>query len=85
MLRPRLHLFGHIHEAHGAEIQTYPLKFTGADAKKSESLPQGDNTVFVNAANWPAGPRAEKDGKEVEFGEAPFQPVIIDLLDEVDK
>lgn len=64
--------------------------------------------MHVNAANWPAGPRATRvgvgkadkdedlvidldkedgedddDDDEVGFAEAPFQPVIVDLLDHI--
>ena len=43
-----------------------------------------EHTVFVNAANWPAGRRAfQPDGRRVPFGEGAFAPVIVDLLDEV--
>ncbi|PCH40732.1 Metallo-dependent phosphatase [Wolfiporia cocos MD-104 SS10] len=78
-LRPRLHLFGHIHEDHGAIIKQWsgPGDGSGGDT-------QAGQTVFVNAAQWPMGPRSRgPEGKRVRFGEAPFQPVIVDLLDEV--
>jgi len=39
-------------------------------------------TVFVNAANAPMGPRARNsEGRQVQFGEGPFSPVIVDLID----
>ncbi|OSX59565.1 hypothetical protein POSPLADRAFT_1184327 [Postia placenta MAD-698-R-SB12] len=73
-LRPRLHVFGHIHEAHGALIREWPARDDASDAER---------TAFVNAANWPMGPRARRQGGGyVQFGEAPFQPVIVDLLDD---
>lgn len=72
-LRPRLHVFGHIHEDHGAELHTW------ADVPGHEA----EQTVFVNAANWPAGPKVRPVGGRVMLGEPPFQPVIVDLLDEV--
>lgn len=73
-LRPRLHVFGHIHEAHGALIREWPSRDDASDAER---------TAFVNAANWPMGPRARRQGGGyVQFGEAPFQPVIVDLLDD---
>lgn len=39
-----------------------------------------ERTVFVNAANWPSGPRAHSrgDGK-VPFGGPGFQPIVVDL------
>ena len=70
-LRPRLHVFGHIHEAHGAVVKQWD-----ADA----------DTVCVNPAAWPMGPRARgADGMPVPFGTGPFSPVVVDLLeDDVD-
>ena len=39
-------------------------------------------TVLVNAANAPMGPRARNsEGRQVQFGEGPFSPVIVDLMD----
>ncbi|KAL6307091.1 Metallo-dependent phosphatase-like protein [Sparassis latifolia] len=74
-LRPRLHVFGHIHEAHGALIQEWDADGQGRA--------HGERTVFVNAANWPMGSRARPAPGEsrIQFGERPFQPVIVDLLD----
>ncbi|EPQ58009.1 Metallo-dependent phosphatase [Gloeophyllum trabeum ATCC 11539] len=68
-LQPRLHLFGHIHEAHGAELRAWN---------------ENASTVFVNAANWPMGPRCEparKMGQRPSFGGPGFRPIIVDLLD----
>ena len=79
-LQPRLHVFGHIHEDHGAIIRQWP-KDSGEETENSFGNP---STIFVNAANWPMGPRARRsDGHRVEFAEAPFQPVIVDLLDDI--
>lgn len=39
-------------------------------------------TVLVNAANWPAGNRVGRGSWLKGFGAYPFQPVIIDLLEE---
>lgn len=61
-------------------IQEWPAleKALSEDESASAEYP----TVFVNAANWPMGPKAQKPGGgRVQFGEAPFQPVIVDLLD----
>lgn len=80
-LKPRLHLFGHIHEAHGAEIRTYPLKLEEAPPTSVDTT--AEHTLFVNAANWPAGHRVRRIGGKVQFASAPFQPVVVDLLDEV--
>lgn len=67
-LRPRLHVFGHIHEAHGAQIRQWSS--------------DRDTTVFANAANWPMGPKAVRPGRgRINFGGVPFQPIIVDLLD----
>lgn len=72
-LRPRLHVFGHIHEAHGALIHEWH--------SEGEAEHRAEHTAFVNAANWPMGPRARRK-ERLAFGEAPFQPVIVDLLDD---
>ena len=109
-LRPRVHVFGHIHEAHGAEIRAWDPHFTAVaeiqstDDKDMFVNTQSDNnemcelrgtipeseagegverTVFVNASNWPSGPRSRRDGKNVGFGGKGFQPVIVDLKDNV--
>ncbi|KZT70277.1 Metallo-dependent phosphatase [Daedalea quercina L-15889] len=93
-LRPRLHVFGHIHEDHGALVREWPapaLSEAATDPKSAaaegaegaEHSPKAEQTVFVNAANWPMGARAiRRGGLRVPFGEAPFQPVIVDLLDD---
>jgi hypothetical protein len=97
-LRPRLHLFGHIHEAHGAILRPAPVRrklgsIIGAQATseaKSEtsdsatSQESGYDTAFVNAANWPMGAQArDESGRRVEFGTGAFSPIVVDLLDEV--
>lgn len=87
LLRPRLHLFGHIHEAHGALIQTYPLSTnlpsgpTTLNATEVDS--KADRTVFVNAANWPTGNRVYRVGGKLPFGGPGCQPVVVDLLDTI--
>jgi len=91
-LRPRLHLFGHIHEAHGAQIHHWDgnpsITDDGVvtdsnldtDFSQAPMATRGlGSTVFVNAANWPAGGRVRRDGKKVEFGGGEFQPVVVDL------
>ncbi|EMD40325.1 hypothetical protein CERSUDRAFT_110922 [Gelatoporia subvermispora B] len=81
-LRPRLHVFGHIHEDHGAIVREWtagPDIVRGGDNGVENP---SEHTVFVNAANFPLGPRARtSDGQQVPVGGAPFQPVIVDLLD----
>ncbi|KAF7439762.1 hypothetical protein PC9H_000098 [Pleurotus ostreatus] len=123
-LRPRLHVFGHIHEAHGAQIVdwdttpdlanfvddtewdvssdvtihsagsanediamelqpkepsgfTTPSETTSATDENTAS--GGRFTVFANAANWPSGARASRDGARVPFAGPGFQPIIVDL------
>ncbi|KAJ7098249.1 Metallo-dependent phosphatase-like protein [Mycena epipterygia] len=155
-LKPRLHVFGHIHESRGAylhrckpdsdqlgaqnaiqlgvnisstttidtgendeENETEPGEFSdesdsefeddvilfgvpeavevthtegrkGADFKPSgpieehsrEAATEGvEETLFVNAANWPSGPNARRTGTRVKMGGQGFQPVIVDLLE----
>ena len=90
-LRPRLHLSGHIHEAHGAYINTWdsannfePPKVQNDDTVVSTSQIIGgeggeETTVFVNAANWPMGPKASRKGVNPDFGKGAFQAVVVDL------
>ncbi|KAF8816077.1 Metallo-dependent phosphatase [Phlegmacium glaucopus] len=86
-LRPRLHLAGHIHEAHGAHIHAWDTTAEPPSVQSGETLsydnihdPNLDHTVFVNAANWPAGERLYRDTSgRVKFGGLGFQPVVVDL------
>ncbi|CAL1699956.1 unnamed protein product [Somion occarium] len=56
-LRPRLHVFGHIHEDHGAVVHEWPSH--EHDISSGAMTVDGEvRTVFVNAANWPMGPKA---------------------------
>ncbi|KAF9531261.1 Metallo-dependent phosphatase-like protein [Crepidotus variabilis] len=144
-LKPRLHLFGHIHEAHGAylhewdkgatlpkvqnheergvedstsleaelerlyvpqgldeEQQNYTadnddaeleedfssddglgnLDEEGNGKEKSQNAPSERPTLFVNAAAWPMGKLASRDGPKMNmFGGPGFQAVIVDLKD----
>lgn len=92
-LRPRLHVFGHIHEDHGAEIREWPYQSTAAvnlQENDSSSIAVGntddpkERTVFVNAANWPQGTKAwTPSGQRIPFGRGSYGPVIVDLLDAV--
>ena len=78
-LRPRLHLFGHIHEDHGAVIRDWGT----SSSAEAESSSRTDRTAFVNAANYPMGPLAHSldGGRNSIPGTGAFQPVIVDLLD----
>jgi len=42
--------------------------------------PVPDRTAFVNAANWPMGPRVDMYETQ-SFGGQGFLPIIVDLLD----
>ncbi|KAG8903598.1 hypothetical protein FRB99_002949 [Tulasnella sp. 403] len=54
VIRPRLHVFGHIHEAKGASLHQWP---------------EGETTAFVNAANYPVGKGLRgEDGKKLAPG-----------------
>ncbi|KAJ6469432.1 Metallo-dependent phosphatase-like protein, partial [Mycena sanguinolenta] len=95
-LRPRLHVFGHIHEARGAYVHLWA---TGEDPRAQnasqignssaqleeniaeETVPAGEQTVFVNASNWPTGPNATRSGEPVNVGGPGVQPIVVDLLD----
>lgn len=136
-LRPRVHLFGHIHEARGALVHTwagegasepptvqndgnYPddddnddsdsdnddmdISFeeeaedvereqeaaddgVGDGEIRTEVTPQrtgdagAEETVFVNAATFPAGRGAWRGTHRVPFGGPGFQAVVVDLRD----
>lgn len=117
-LRPRLHVFGHIHEGHGACIHPWsaqpnpeppavqndyfrPEGELGDDegtpidvddimshnieTKESNVITneagEGDQTVFINAATWPAGPGSRRGELRVPHGGPGFQPVVVDLRD----
>ncbi|KAJ7698566.1 Metallo-dependent phosphatase-like protein [Mycena rosella] len=92
-LRPRLHVFGHIHEARGAYVhlweRAHGLSAQNAsqmgdpveDGAHNETLSAGEQTVFVNAANWPSGPNKSRNDQKVAAGGPGVQPVIVDLLE----
>ncbi|KAJ7718683.1 Metallo-dependent phosphatase-like protein [Mycena maculata] len=85
-LRPRLHAFGHIHEARGAYVhlwdRTDGLGAQVVDGAREEAVVgAGPQTIFVNAANWPSGPNAVKDGEKVGIGGLGVQPIVVDLLE----
>lgn len=46
-----------------------------------EAVAGGEQTVFVNASNWAAGPNAARNNEPVGAGERGVQPVIVDLLE----
>ncbi|GJE87350.1 metallophosphatase domain-containing protein [Phanerochaete sordida] len=80
-LKPRLHVFGHIHEAHGVRVGEW--QSPGGSPDTSSATPR---TVFVNAANFPAGPqRKGPEGWTRGVGQGAFQPVIVDLRDAIDQ
>ena len=76
-LKPRLHVFGHIHEARGAQIDgngavgTVHVNAANRSCLRSNQVRKSDRNDDVEIAD------------EVGFGEAPFQPVIVDLLDHI--
>jgi len=86
-IRPRLHLAGHIHEAHGAHIHAWDTTAEPPSVQSGENIlneniqdPNLDHTVFVNAANWPSGERMQRDiSGMVKFGGPGFRPVVVDL------
>ncbi|KAF9255844.1 Metallo-dependent phosphatase [Marasmius fiardii PR-910] len=89
-LRPRIHVFGHIHEAHGGythswkennskcpEVQNDDTVLEDTQALADITV---DSTTFVNPANWPMGKRRADYGTK-EFGGEGFRPIVVDLLD----
>jgi hypothetical protein len=90
-LRPKIHLFGHIHEAHGAQIRAWEPPDASHPLPTAQNPIPGsyiedvktERTVFVNGANWPSGEGSvDFYGKRVRMGEGRFCPVIVDLLHE---
>ncbi|KAF9075455.1 Metallo-dependent phosphatase-like protein [Rhodocollybia butyracea] len=88
-LRPRLHLFGHIHEAHGAHIHSWSKgnirdvqnsTLAAQDIELPEAVDSDEVTVFVNAANWPMGQR-KQEYMTRQFGGPGFRAVVVDMLD----
>ncbi|KAK7027998.1 hypothetical protein VNI00_015084 [Paramarasmius palmivorus] len=61
-LKPRIHVFGHIHEAHGAHVHHWKGDYANKcpeiqnDETTDTGSDEAETTVFVNAANWPMGP-----------------------------
>ncbi|KAJ7888634.1 Metallo-dependent phosphatase-like protein [Mycena olivaceomarginata] len=91
-LRPRLHVFGHIHEARGAHVHLWargdepstPNNAQTSRAAGPDELiveEEGEQTVFVNAANYPSGPNVPREYGRVDAGGVGFQPIVVDLLD----
>ena len=88
-LSPRLHLAGHIHEAHGAYIHAWdtaePPSIQSDEIMLNDNIqdPSLHHTVFVNAANSPSGERMRRNISRgifpTEFGGCGFQPVVVDL------
>ncbi|VDC02534.1 unnamed protein product [Peniophora sp. CBMAI 1063] len=80
-LRPRLHLFGHIHEAHGLAVQEWEhAEKTLTTEKNKVELAEGvPHTIFANAASWPMG-KLVREGQE--FGAGAFMPIIVDLRED---
>ncbi|KAJ7698568.1 Metallo-dependent phosphatase-like protein [Mycena rosella] len=42
---------------------------------------EAEETVVVNAANWPSGPNARRTGIRVKMGGQGFQPIVVDMLE----
>lgn len=80
-LRPRLHVFGHIHEAHGLAVQEWEhAEQTLSIEKNKVELREGvPHTIFANAASWPMGKLVREPQ---EFGAGSFMPIIVDLRED---
>lgn len=79
-----MHSTGSADEDTAAELQPKELSGSTTSSKTTsateESIASGGwYTVFANAANWPSGARASRDGARVPFAGPGFQPVIVDL------
>ena len=51
------------------------------DAEETAPGREDQETLFVNAANWPSGPNARRTGMRPKMGENGFQPIVVDLLE----
>lgn len=51
----------------------------GPASSKGDGNLELEKTVFVNAANWPMGQRARRDGMKLMFGGPGFQAVVVDM------
>ncbi|KAG8949773.1 hypothetical protein FRC04_008313 [Tulasnella sp. 424] len=82
-LRPRLHVFGHIHEARGATIHSWDTESAiGAEeGQEREDRNRNTSTVFVNPANQPIGAKATKSGRWLKTGSEGWTPIIVDIRD----
>ncbi|EIW84205.1 hypothetical protein CONPUDRAFT_80627 [Coniophora puteana RWD-64-598 SS2] len=80
---PLLHLFGHIHEGHGALVHDWSKDDKQLDKGNASSTnPNPRETLVVNAANAPMGKKSRTpDGERVPPGGPGFQPVIVDIRD----
>nr|GAT46671.1 predicted protein [Mycena chlorophos] len=83
-LRPRLHLFGHIHESHGAYVHEWtPGNRPTAQTARNRTVPDfklvdaNPQTVFINAANTP---KVAGNARTPRIGSEGFKPVVLDLL-----
>ncbi|KAG9006752.1 hypothetical protein FRB90_009762 [Tulasnella sp. 427] len=74
-LRPKLHVFGHIHEARGATIHHWDT-----DSGAEDGVPKKNNiTVFVNPANQPTGAKARANGRWAQTGRRSTPDAKIDM------
>ncbi|KAL4074806.1 Metallo-dependent phosphatase-like protein [Scleroderma yunnanense] len=89
---PLLNCFGHIHESHGAVIHIWDVPDSATDTSEAPNeqesasvKKQSRETIMVNAANQPIGPKGLVRGTRVPCGGPGFQPVIVDILDSVER
>lgn len=78
-VRPKIHVFGHIHEARGAVVKYWDEEdATGTPV--TGDLGQRRFTVFVNAATYPTYKHREIQSKGTEGYHYP--PIIVDIRSE---
>lgn len=80
-LRPRLHVFGHIHEARGATIHSWDANPVVEEGRGEKSGSSNSTTVFVNPANQPMGAKAVRNGRWAKTGSKGWTPIIVDIRD----
>ncbi|KAG8949737.1 hypothetical protein FRC04_008277 [Tulasnella sp. 424] len=83
-LKPRLHVFGHIHESRGSRVQRWE-NIDKLPEPAADRPSQSTSTVFVNAANSPVastfGPEANGIyGQRIPIGGPGWHPIIVDML-----
>ena len=76
--RPRLHLVGHIHEAHGAYIHAWNTP-EPPSVQSDEKIILKDNLKRPKLGSYRFCDEILVVGGQIKFGGSGFQPVVVDL------